>query len=99
MNKDDIIFRIGNIRREANLSGRALSLRLNKNDSYINRLESVKDFLPTMEVFLQILEECNCSVEKFFYHNPKSYEKDMEFLSSFDKLTDEKKEALLKLIK
>ena len=68
-------------------------------ESYINRLESKKDFLPSMEVFFRILEECNCSVEKFFYHDPINFEKDIEILDKFKSLSEEKKKALLEFIK
>jgi len=40
MNKDDIIFKIGTIRRDANLSARALSTRIDLNEGYI--LERIK---------------------------------------------------------
>ena len=99
MNKEDIIFKIGTIRREAHLSARALSLKIDKNDSYINRLETQKDFLPTMEGFLKILEECGYTAEKFFYHDSKSFEADMEIVELFKNLPQDKKEAILKLIK
>lgn len=51
MSKEELIFKIGTIRREANLSARALSLKIDMHESYINRLETQKDFLPSLEVF------------------------------------------------
>lgn len=99
MDKKDIIFKIGTIRREANLSARALSTRIELNEGYINRLESKKDFLPSMEVFFRILEACNYSAEKFFYHDPDNFETDMAILAKFKTLSDEKKKALLEFIK
>lgn len=99
MNKDDIIFKIGTIRRDANLSARALSTRIDLNEGYINRLESKKDFLPSMEVFFRILEECNYTAEKFFYHDSNNFERDMEILERIKALPDEKKEALLTFLK
>lgn len=99
MNKDNIIFKIGTIRRDANLSARALSTRIDLNEGYINCLESKKDFLPSMEVFFRILEECNYTAEKFFYHDSNNFERDMEILERIKALPDEKKEALLTFLK
>ena len=98
MDKQDLIFKISTIRTNANLSARKLSLNIDMHDSYINRLESQKDFLPSMEVFFRILEECNCSAEKFFYHD-YNYESDMEILEKFKSLSEDKKKALLEFIK
>ena len=99
MNKKELIFKLGTIRREANLSARKLSLNLGKNEGYMNRLESSGQFLPTMETFFDILYECNYTAEKFFYHDPKSFESDMELLEKFKDLSPEKKEAILTLLK
>lgn len=99
MNKEEFIFKIGTIRREANLSARALSLKIDMHESYINRLESQKDFLPSIEVFFKILDACNCSAEKFFYHDYNSFNSDMELLEQFKNLSEEKKQALLAFIK
>ncbi len=99
MNKEELIFRIGTIRRENNLSARALSLKIDMHESYINRLETQKDFLPSLEVFFKILDVCNCSPEKFFYHDYKNFDRDMEFLEILKNMSDEKKNALLIFIK
>lgn len=99
MDKKDLILKISTIRNNANLSARKLSLNIDMHESYINRLETQKDFLPSMEVFFRILEECDCSAEKFFYHDYANFEKDMELLEKFKNLSDEKKEALLTFLK
>ena len=99
MDKQDLIFKISTIRTNANLSARKLSLNIDMHESYINRLESQKDFLPSMEVFFKILEECKCSAEKFFYHDYNNYESDMEILEKFKSLSEDKKKALLEFIK
>lgn len=99
MSKEELIFKIGTIRREANLSARALSLKIDMHESYINRLESQKDFLPSMDVFFKILEACNCSAEKFFYHDYNSFNNDMELLDKLKTLSEDKKQALLAFIK
>ena len=52
-----------------------------------------------MEVFFRILEECNYTAEKFFYHDSNNFERDMEILERIKALPDEKKEALLTFLK
>lgn len=49
MDKNEIINRISFLRTRANLSARALSYKIGKNDAYINRMENKRDFLPTIE--------------------------------------------------
>ena len=95
----ELIFKIGTIRREANLSARALSLKIDMHESYINRLETQKDFLPSLEVFFKILDACNCSAERFFYHDYNGFNSDMELLDKFKSLSEDKKQALLAFIK
>ena len=99
MDKAEVISKINTIRNDAKLSARKLSLNIDMHESYINRLESKKDFLPSMEVFFRILEECNYPAEKFFYHDPTNFESDMAILDKFKTLSEEKKKALLDLIK
>ncbi len=98
MDKKEFIFKIGSMRRDANLSARRLSLELEMNEGYINRLETSEKFLPSMEVFFKMLKICGYTAEKFFYHDTNNFEKDMELLNKFKNLSDEQKEALLTLI-
>ena len=44
-----------------------LSQKIEMNDGYINRLEAKKDFLPSVEVLLRIIEACGSTTEEFFY--------------------------------
>ena len=99
MDKRDLIFKLGTIRREKNLTARKLSIEIGMNEGYMNRLEGSCEFLPSMETFFEILEACDYTAEKFFYHDPKSFESDMELLEKFKNLSDEKKQALLTLLK
>ena len=73
MKKEEIINRISIARTNAKLSARALSKEAGLNDGYINRLESKKDFLPSMEAFIEIVEACGMSLEQFFYHDLSAY--------------------------
>lgn len=99
MNKLEIINRISIARTNAHLSARALSLEAGLNGGYINRLESKKDFLPSLESFLEILDVCNITPEEFFYHNPECYKEDMKLLNVFKNLPKEKKQLLIELFK
>ena len=99
MDKEEFIFKLGTMRRNANLSARALSLKIDKNEGYMNRLESGKEFLPSMEVFFNLLDACGYTPEKFFYHDSNSFEQDMELLNKIKGLSEDKKQALLTLLK
>lgn len=78
MNRNEIIERIGYIRVRAKLTQKGLSTAVGMNFNYINRLESKKDFLPSLEVLLRIIETCGSTPEEFFYHDIAAYEKDRE---------------------
>ncbi len=99
MDKYDIIQRIGYARNKANLSARALSQRIGMNDGYINRLESKKNFLPSLEVLLRIIEVCELTEEEFFYHDISSYKQDMELIKDFKNITQKEKDAILVLLR
>lgn len=98
MNGNDIIERIGYFRTKAKLSQKSLSIDIDMNVSYINRLESKKDFLPSLEVLLKIISSCGISVEEFFCENITTYNEDKIILSKLKELPIEKREALLKLL-
>jgi len=94
----DIIERISKIRTEANLSARALSQRIELNDGYINRLEFKKDFLPSVDVLLRIIDVCKCSPAKFFYDDMACYDMDMQLLGKLKTLDKETKVLIDNLI-
>ncbi len=98
MNKSEIIERISYFRNRAKLSQKALSIDINMNIGYINRLESKKDFLPSLEVLLKIIEACGCTEEEFFYNDIQSYASDKQIISKLKLLPQEKKDALLVLL-
>ena len=86
MDKVEIINRIGYIRVKAKLTQKALSYALGMNPSYINRLESKKDFLPSLEVLLKRIEICGSSTEEFFYSDISAYEKDKQIAEQIKSL-------------
>lgn len=99
MDKLQIIERIGYFRNKAKLSQKALSIDIDMNIGYINRLECKKDFLPSLEVLLKIIEVCGVTVEEFFYSDIVNYEQDKQILTRLKGLPQDKREALLNLLK
>lgn len=98
MKKEEIINRISSARLKCNLSARALSQMAGLNAGYINRLESKKDFLPSMEVFLSLIEACNLTPDQFFYYDIDAYNKDMEIIKLLKNISADKKEAIITLL-
>lgn len=99
MDKSEIILRIGQLRNRVNLSARELSLRIFMNAGYINRLESKRDFLPSLEVLLKIIEACNSTPAEFFSDNLDTYRQDKQLLDSLNGLDKDKKATLIQFLK
>lgn len=95
----EIIDRISFIRTRAHLSARELSLRIGKNESYINRLEYRKNFEPSISVINDIIEACGSSLEEFFYYDINQYKKDKEIIELLQSVNDKKKQALIDILK
>jgi len=98
MDLNKLIERIGYIRNRANLSARKLSLLIGKNAGYIHMLETNKNFAPTFETLLDILDVCNSTLEEFFYYSIDAYKKDLQIIEKLKKVSIEKKEAVLVLL-
>ena len=98
MDLNEIINRISLIRNRANLSARALSLQIDKNASYINRLETSRDFEPSLTTLLDIIEVCNSSVEEFFYYSISEYKTDADLIKFLKGLKENKKKAIKELL-
>lgn len=56
---------IGIARHNAGLSAKALSELAGLNKGYINRLENGRDFLPSLDALLNIIDACGISEEDF----------------------------------
>lgn len=95
---NDVLNRIGYIRNKSNLSARELSLRLGMSPQYITKIENELWTL-SVKKLLEILENCDCSFEKFAYHNIENYDIDMEILTLLKNMNKEKKEQLLAFLK
>ena len=100
MDKKDIIERIKQIRYNAGLSARELSLRIGKNEAYISRLESVKDsFEPSISTLLDIIEVCNSSPIEFFYENINEFKQDKNIVDLLKKSKNDKiKNAVIQIL-
>ena len=98
MNKNEIIERIARARNMANLSARKLSQRIEMKDAYINRLESKKDFLPSLEVLIKIVNECGLTLSQFFYYDMAEYNNDIKIIEKLKNLNNEQKTAILTII-
>ncbi len=94
----EIIKRISIIRTRANLSARELSLRIGKNESYINRLEYRKNFEPSITVIADIAEACGSSFEEIFYYDINQYSTDKEIIDLLKKCNEKKKKAIIDLL-
>jgi len=86
-----IISRISELRVRANLSARELSLQADLNDSYINGLETRKNFLPSLEALLSIIEVCGSTPIEFFYYSLDSYKQDEELIDLLKSTTPSEK--------
>lgn len=95
MDKVDIIQRIGYIRTRAKMTQKALSNAIGMNPSYINRLESTQNFLPSLEVLLNIIEICGSTPEEFFYHDIAAYESDKMLAEKISSLPSDVKDFIL----
>lgn len=93
-----MIERIATIRVSKNLSQRELSLRINKNAGYIHMLETNKNFAPTFDTFLDILEVFEMSINQFFYEPYGEYNTDYDIIKMLKFVSPKKKEAILTLL-
>ncbi len=65
MDCKEILERIRRIRQEVSVSAKDLSVKLGMGDQYVSKLEMGKVKL-RIDIFLKILQVCDCSLEKFF---------------------------------
>lgn len=98
MQLEEIIERIGRIRTRANLSARELSMRIGKNESYINRLEYRKNFEPSVTVISDIAEACGSTLEELFYYDISQYTADKEIINLLKTCNEKKKKAIIELL-
>lgn len=98
MDKSEVIDRISKLRIQANLSARKLSTLIDKNESYIAGLESRKDFLPSLDVLLDIIKVCNSDPMEFFYYSLEEYQTDKKLIELFKTATPAAKTVALSVL-
>ncbi len=94
----EIILRISKLRQRNNLSARALSQKIGKHETYINRMEQ-NNFEPSLSTLNDILEVCNCSFEEFFSSNFDNYSSTKEIVEIINKMSKDKQQPLLEFLK
>lgn len=94
----EIVNRIKFIRDRARLSARELSLRIDKNEHYINRLEVNQNFSPTIKTLNEIIIACGSSIDEFFYYDITKFQQDKLIIESLKKASAEKRELALKIL-
>ena len=99
MKTKELIERISMLRTSKKLSARELSLMIDKNESYINRMECLKNFEPSVSVISDICEACGITLEQFFYYDVNEYVKDKEIIDLLKNTSPQKKEAVIALLK
>lgn len=98
MDLNEIIGRISQLRTKAGLSARELSLRIGKNEAYINRLEYRKNFEPSITVISEIAEACGSSLEEFFYYDMNQYKIDKQVIDLLKNIPESKKKAFIEIL-
>lgn len=98
MELNEIIGRISQLRTKAGLSARELSLRIGKNEAYINRLEYRKNFEPSVTVISEIAEACGSSLEEFFYYDMNQYKIDKQVIDLLKNVPESKKKAFIEIL-
>ena len=98
MDIKEIIERISYFRNESKLSARELSLRIFKNETYINRLEYLNFNLP-VTVLMEIIDALGITPDEFFAKDYKNYSKKEKLLNLLtDLISDLPKNKLDNLI-
>ena len=95
---NNIIDRIQAARIKAKLSCRKLSQLIGRNDSYINRLENNRNFLPSMLVLSEIIKACKLTINQFFYYDFDAYNKDRDLMKLLKHVNSDQKDAIITLL-
>lgn len=93
-----LINRLGYLRNRANLSARELSQRIGKSIAYIAKFEN-GDFNIPAEALLDAIQTCQSTSEEFFWEDITKYNEQKDFLSCYEKLSNESKKTILNLMK
>ena len=90
--------RLTQLRMEKGVSARDMSLSLGQSDSYINKIENRRT-MPSMTGFFYICEYLGVEPQAFFDTKTISPTKAVEILEQIGKLSTEKADHILEVIK
>lgn len=90
--------RLSQLRTEKGVSARDMSLSLGQSESYINKIENHRT-MPSMSGFFFICEYLDIEPRQFFDVRTTSPAKTSEILTELGKLSSEKAEHILQIIK
>lgn len=90
--------RLTQLRIEKGVSARDMSLSLGQSESYINKIENRRT-MPSMTGFFYICEYLNIEPRDFFNVNTVSPAKTAEIAKAAEKLSSEKADHILQIIK
>lgn len=99
MNTVELIEKLSKLRTSKKLSARELSLRIDKNESYIHGMECNKNFEPSVSVISDICDACGITLEQLFYYDMEQYSLDKEIIDLLKQVNSEKKQAIITLLK
>ena len=97
MKNEELLQRLHYARKNANLSARELSFRLDKSQQYVSKLENGSLTL-TVEKLLDILDICQFPIERFFAENFFDYNADCEIKMLLSKFNHKQKELLVQFM-
>jgi transcriptional regulator with XRE-family HTH domain len=95
--REKILSRLVALRRGANLSAKEVSARLNKNSSYISRMES-SIFFPPMKELEMILEMYDSSLEELFCDEFTQFRFEKGLIEKFRKISRGQKNVVLGML-
>lgn len=89
--------RLTQLRIQANVSAREVSLSIGQDESYINKVEN-KRILPSMEAFGYICDYFGIAPKDFFDYEDDYPMETRKMLNGFQRLTVEQKTCIIKII-
>ncbi len=95
---DEILIRMGYFMTKANLSARAVSLRLGYSEQFMKRILN-KQVELKVSTLLDFCDIVDISVQDFFYLGKNYNKEDKNVLELYNNLSAESKETILDLMK
>lgn len=98
LNEENFGKRLAELRIQANVSARDMSLSIGQSESYINKIENGKSF-PSMQTFFYICDYLKMSPQDFFNDEISNPNAMSEAIHHLEKLDDEQFKNILNIIK